>query len=363
MMNRKTLIKNFTIGFLPLLIFIIADQFFGLTIGLVTAVVFGMAETGFTYYREKRIDRFILFDTGLIVLLGLISIILHNDIFFKIKPGLIESILVILLGLTAFSGNPILIRMSGRYMKGIEFSDEQMAHMRMMMRRLFVIFTVHTLLVFYSAFYLSREAWAFISGGLFYMVIGGVAGIEFVKARWQQHRIRKKFAAEEWFDLVQPDGKIIGRAPRSAVHGNPDLLHPVVHVHIINSNGEIFLQKRAKTKDIQPGKWDTAVGGHIHSGETIEQAMQRETEEEMGISFARFRPLFRYVRRNEVESELVHGFLLREDGPFYPNPSEISGARFWSLDEIQQNLGAGVFTPNFEKEFPLLRKIVFNDKT
>ena len=79
----------------------------------------------------------------------------------------------------------------------------------------------------------------------------------------------------------------------------------------------------------------------------------------MGISMGKFQPLFRYVMRNDVESELIHGFLLLEEGPFYPDPKEISEARFWNLAEIEQNLGKGIFTPNFEQEFALLMKILF----
>jgi isopentenyldiphosphate isomerase/intracellular septation protein A len=363
MLDRKTLLKNFTIGFLPLLVFIVADELFGLTIGLVVAILFGLAETILTYLKEKRIDRFILFDTSLILVLGLISLILQNDIFFKLKPGLIELILVILLGLTAFSSNPILIKMSGRYMKGIEFSAEQMEQMKSMMRRMFFIFTVHTALIFYSVFYMSKEAWAFISGGLFYILMAGMIAIEFVRSRFQNFKIRKKFEGEEWFDIVQPDGRIVGKAPRSVVHGNPDLMHAVVHVHIINSKGEIFLQKRNEDKDIQPGKWDTAIGGHVHSGESIEHALNREAEEELGISMVEFQPLFRYPRKSSVESELIHGFLLLSEGPFYPDPGEISDARFWNIEEIEENLGQNLFTPNFEEEFQLLLKIVFRRET
>lgn len=359
MLDRKTLVKNFTIGFLPLLVFIVADELFGLTAGLIIAILFGIGEAAFTYTKERRVDRFILFDTGLIVLLGGVSLILQNDIFFKIKPGLVESILVLLTGVTAFSDNPILIKMSGRYMKGVEFSEDQIRLMRLMMRRLFFVFLVHTVLVFYSAFYMSKEAWAFISGGLFYILMGAVLLVEIVRARWQQYKFRKRYAGEEWFDVVSPQGRVLGRAPRSQVHGNPELLHPVVHLHIINSRGEIFLQKRADHKEVQPGRWDTAVGGHIRSGESVQHALEREAEEELGISFGKFRPLFRYVMRNEFESELVHGFLLVEDGPFFPNRQEISEARFWKPEEIEQNLGSGLFTPNFEQEFVLLMKIVF----
>ncbi|MFZ0389387.1 MAG: NUDIX domain-containing protein [Calditrichia bacterium] len=355
--------KNFTVGFLPLLVFIIADSFFGLTAGLIIAIVFGLSELGYTWYRERRFDRFILFDTGLILSLGLISLILHNDIFFKLKPGLVELILVVLLAVTAFSNNPLLIRMTGRYMKGVTFSPEQIGMMQRMMRRMFYLFFIHTILIFYSAFYLSKEAWAFISGGLFYIITGGLFLFEFLRARWHGIRQKRQFGAEEWFDVVEPDGKIIGRAPRSQVHGNPQLLHPVVHLHIVNHSGEIFLQKRSLKKDVQPGKWDTAVGGHIQSGETVDRALRREMEEELGISGGEVRPLFRYVHRNNLESELVHGFILQDDGPFYPHPQEISEARFWSVEEIQHSIGKEVFTPNFEKEFGLLMKIVFKTET
>jgi len=358
MLDRKTLLKNFTIGFLPLLVFIIADELFGLTIGLITAITFGVLETIATYLKSKVIERFIIFDTGLIIILGLISLILQNDIFFKVKPGLIGLILMVLLGITAFSNNPIMLKLSSRYMKGIEFTSQQIMLMQKMMRRMFFVFSLHTALVFYAAFFMSKEAWVFVSGGLFYILIGSMMGFEFLKSFWQRHQLKKKYAQEEWFDLVTPDGKIIGRAPRSAVHGNPELLHPVIHVHIINSVGEIFLQKRTADKDVQPNRWDTAIGGHVHSGESVEHALSREAEEELGISIADFRPLFRYVMKNDFESELIYGFLLEDDGPFFPNPKEISNARFWTINEIEKNSGQNIFTPNFEKEFELLEKLV-----
>lgn len=361
MLDRKTLLKNLSIGFLPLLVFIVADEFLGLTAGLAVAIVFGIGEAFFIYFREKRIDRFILFDTGLIVVLGLVSILLQNDIFFKLKPGLIELILVVLLGVTAFSNNPILIRMTGRYMKGVEFSDEQIQQMRRMMRRMFFLFTAHTILIFYSAYFMSKEAWAFISGGLLYILMGGIMGVEFIRTRLQRRKMVQQLQNEEWFDIVTPKGEIIGNAPRSAVHGNPELLHPVVYSHIINSKGELFLQKRADSKETYPGLWDTGIGGHIRTGESIEHAIHREAEEELGISFANFKLLFSYIMKNDYETELAYVFLLWDEGPFYINRQEISEGRFWRIEKIEDNIGQKVFTPNFEQQFNLLRKSVFPD--
>jgi len=361
-MNQKTLLKNLAIGFLPLLIFIFADEFFGLTAGLIIAILFGIGELIFIYIRERRFDRFILFDTALIVALGMVSLLLQNDIFFKLKPGIVELILVVLIGVTAFSDHPILIQMTGRYMKGVELSSVQIQHMHAMMRKMFWIFAAHTGLIFYAAIAMSTAAWGFISGGLLYILMGIVFATEFFRTRWQRKKLMTSLQKEEWFDVLSPEGEIIGKAPRSAVHGNPELLHAVVHVHIVNSQGELFLQKRASNKDLFPDRWDTAVGGHVSSGETIENALRREAEEELGITQANFQPLFRYIMKNKHESELVHAFLLMDDGPFKINKSEISDGQFWKIDAIEQQLGAGVFTPNFEEEFVMLKKLLWKSE-
>ena len=68
---------------------------------------------------------------------------------------------------------------------------------------------------------------------------------------------------EEMFPIVDEEGNITGAATRGECHNGSKLLHPVVHLHVFNSRGELYLQKRPDWKDIQPGKWDTAVGGHI----------------------------------------------------------------------------------------------------
>ena len=81
---------------------------------------------------------------------------------------------------------------------------------------------------------------------------------------------------EEWFPLVDEAGLVIGKATRKECHSGTKLLHPVVHLHVFNNVGELYLQKRSLRKDIQPGKWDTAVGGHIDYGETVEEALRRE---------------------------------------------------------------------------------------
>ena len=75
--------------------------------------------------------------------------------------------------------------------------------------------------------------------------------------------------SEEMFPVVDEDGNILSAATRGECHNGSKLLHPVVHLHVFNSRGELYLQKRPEWKDIQPGKWDTAVGGHIDLGSSL----------------------------------------------------------------------------------------------
>jgi isopentenyldiphosphate isomerase len=153
----------------------------------------------------------------------------------------------------------------------------------------------------------------------------------------------------ERFVLVDQDDRELGSVTREQVHGDPRLIHRVAHVLVWNSREELYLQFRSATKMVQPSRWDTSVGGHVDYGETYEQAAAREMREELGITGVPLRFLYRYLHRNDFESEYVATFECTFDGEIVPNPEEIDHGRFWSLEKIQQN-DRGVFTPNFLDE-------------
>jgi isopentenyldiphosphate isomerase len=353
-MRRTELLRKLLPGLIPLFVFIAADEIWGTKTGLFVAIGVGVFEMGWIGMKEKRFDKFILFDTLLLVILGFISIVLDNDIFFKLKPGLIELILVAILAISAFSPVNIIGLMGQRYFKGATFNNTQIAQMRTKLKYPFCIFTVHTALVFYAAFYMSNEAWAFISGGLFYILFGVYFLIEIYRARRKQ---KIPVNSEEWVPLVNEKGEVTGQAPRSQVHNGSKLLHPVVHMHVINRNKAILLQKRPVSKLIQPGKWDTAVGGHISAGETIEQALKKEAFEEIGLKDFSARLLGIYKWEPDEEAELVYLFVTNDHRNYRVHSDEVEEVCFRTKNQIEKQIGQGIFTPNFEHEFNMLKEM------
>ncbi len=146
--------------------------------------------------------------------------------------------------------------------------------------------------------------------------------------------------AAEMLPIVRENGLVYAQATRAYCHGGSMLLHPVVHLHIINRFDQLYLQKRSMKKDLLPGMWDTAVGGHVDYGEYISEALFRESSEE--LKFTEYNPIWlgNYVFHSNVECEL----------------DEVEEGRYWPMEEIEENIGESIFTPNFESEFRRIRK-------
>ncbi len=166
----------------------------------------------------------------------------------------------------------------------------------------------------------------------------------------------ERAVASEWFPVVESSGLVVGRATRNYCHSGAKPLHPVIHIHIIDRFSRIYLQKRSMSKDIQPGRWDTAVGGHVSYGEGIMEAVYREAYEELG--FTDFNPIHleTYMFESEIEKEMVNVFAVVGTYELHPDLDEVDEGRWWELSDIDANLDKGVFTPNFESEFRMIRK-------
>ena len=158
----------------------------------------------------------------------------------------------------------------------------------------------------------------------------------------------------EMLPVVEDSGLVVAQASREYCH-RTGLMHPVVHLHIIDRKGRLFLQKRSPSRESWPCRWDSAVGGHVVYGESLEAALMRESKEELG--FTAFNPvsLGCFVFKGTTECEQVHLFAAVGSFNLHPHNAEVSEGRWWEMQEIEDNLGKSVFTPNFEEDFGRVR--------
>jgi len=136
----------------------------------------------------------------------------------------------------------------------------------------------------------------------------------------------------EMFDVVDAEDRVIGQRPRAEVH-REGLRHRAVHILIVNSEGDLYLQKRAAWKDMNPSCWDSSAAGHVDAGETYEEAARRELHEELDVDLE---PTYagRLGSSPETGYEFLNIYTATYDGPFRPAPAEVEWAGFFPIDVV-----------------------------
>jgi intracellular septation protein A len=168
---------------LPLLVFIIVDAIFNdIRTSIISAIVFAVGQLIYYYVKTGQFDWFVILDVGLILGLGVISIVLKNEIFFKTKPAIIEAVTIVFFLVLVFSPDTFLLNYFGRMMpKGVTLNPAAIGAMKSMLLWMVGYVVLHIGAVLYTAFFTSRKTWAFVSGPGFYLMFVPVMTIILVK--------------------------------------------------------------------------------------------------------------------------------------------------------------------------------------
>lgn len=177
--------------------------------------------------------------------------------------------------------------------------------------------------------------------------------------RGTQHRVVS--SDDEMLILVDESDRIVGHLQKGACHEGDGVLHRAFSLFVFNPAGELLLQRRSEEKRLWPLYWSNSCCSHPRQGETIDEAVGRRLQQELGlVCDLRFLYKFEYVARFDdvgSEHEVCSVYAGVTDDQPQPNPYEIADIRWLAparLDE-EMEAEAGVFTPWFELEWPRVR--------
>ncbi len=157
--------------------------------------------------------------------------------------------------------------------------------------------------------------------------------------------------AEELFDVVDPDDRVVRQLPRSEVH-RARLLHRAVHVFVFRSDGKLLLHLRSARKEEFPSVWTSSASGHVGAGETYDDSAPRELFEELGLK-ARLVPLQKFAAGPDTSYEFTVLYQAHSDAPIRVDSQEISEHRWLEPSAIAEWIARtpGDFSPAFRRLF------------
>ncbi|MDH4330897.1 MAG: NUDIX domain-containing protein [Candidatus Moranbacteria bacterium] len=144
----------------------------------------------------------------------------------------------------------------------------------------------------------------------------------------------------EILDIVNKNDEVIGAASRDEVY-QKSLCHRIVHVLIFNDKNEMALQLRSGSVSFCPNHWSTAVGGHVQSKESYEDAALREYEEELGITSKIEKFSKDYYEAEGSPDKFIVAFKAIFDGSFYPDPKSVERVDFFDIEKIKEMIESG----------------------
>ena len=159
----------------------------------------------------------------------------------------------------------------------------------------------------------------------------------------------------EYLDVVDKNNNIIGKKTRANIH-KQQFFHRAVHIIVLNTKGEMFIQKRSETKDTYPNHWDVSSAGHLNVGESYESAAKRELKEELGIENVDLEYVSEIKGSKATDFEFIKIFRCVYDGEITINNEEIGEGKFIGMNELKKLLRS----KSEIKLTPAIKNIILN---
>lgn len=181
--------KSLWIGLLPVILFWIFEEKFGTFWGLVVAMVWAIGELAWGYIKNRAIDKFTLFSSALVLVLGTTSLIMDNSLFFKLQPSVVE---ILFAGLIFWQNKRDRTWLFGFAKKAnpeifnnltAEQAEARLQAMLKLVQSLILFLVIHGLMMLVIALKGTTGQWAFMKGIGFYILFAAWFAVEFLRMK------------------------------------------------------------------------------------------------------------------------------------------------------------------------------------
>ncbi len=163
--------------------------------------------------------------------------------------------------------------------------------------------------------------------------------------------------ADEPVEIYDKNNEPLGITKLKSEAHRTGLWHRAAHVWIYNDRGELLMQKRAKTKDLFPDRYDISAAGHVTAGEDPISTALRETKEEIGIDIKKEDLRLLGIRKTQIiferirNNEFCYVYILRLNLDLKSlklQKEEVSGVKMFKIDKLTEDLKAhpDMFVPH-----------------
>jgi len=344
---------NPVLHLLPLLIFLVVDDFYGMTMGWKISFPIAIGLLIYMYFIYNRIFTWHLIFTILFFAVGIIASLetllperlVSNELIYEIV------VLISLLSLLIFRKQ--IQKLITGMISGLIPMSNNFNELYRVIKALFIVLFVYvsaSLLV--EATIKENSLYLLMLQYIYLGVIVFLSLYEMLRVQL----VRSKLFKEEWWPIVSTQGKIIGSIEHlTSLKDDKKYTHPVVHVLLIDKS-MVLLKKRPFNDPESPDLWDSSISNHVKIGETIEKCVERSAEEKYALNNFRFMYLSNYSVEGKNEKQYAFLFVSCLQAEYKLNQDNQEQTKWWTQRQIEDNLKDGIFSENFKVEFDLLQR-------
>lgn len=337
--------------FLPLLVFIIGNNFWGLELAWKISFPVAIVLLFYVYQFYNRLFLWYVFIAESYVITALIYSLAQSINILSPHIYYADDLLfVFLMLLLLFNKNNIQRIANKRFITKTPMKNNLDELFRITSTLLFVVLFYSILFILFQykiihIKYLSIE----ILQLLYVLTVVLVAIYEIIRVSM----IRSLLMKEDWIPILSENGKIVGCEQRlQNVFNQRKYKHPVVRMHIMEE-GKILLQKNHSNNS---NLWDAPISDYVRMGETIEKTLFKKVKKIYGNIPKKISFLSNYSRENNYEFEYVFLFISCKSVGLPLLNNELIQTKWWTPKQIKENFESGIFTEEFKHEYKILER-------